>query len=148
MKIYARVKKRLNIALDHYEDNSYAIALQASLMVNEDPNGTSKGIEDKFDKAFSLAEDQYVGLQLQTEIRVKAKLGLAYVYNNRGKYDSSEKLCNEALELKPEAYLKAVILLNRGRNRLDDENLVGAEDDFKESLKQHLLESQALLIWG
>jgi tetratricopeptide (TPR) repeat protein len=136
-------KKELNIALDHYEDNSYAIALQASLMVNEDPTGTSKGIEDKFDKAFSLAEDQYVGLQLQTEIKVKAKLGLAYVYNNRGKYDSSEKLCNEALELKPEAYLKAVILLNRGRSRLDDENLVGAEDDFKESLKQHLLESQA-----
>jgi tetratricopeptide (TPR) repeat protein len=136
-------KKELDAALEHYEDNSYAIVLQASLMVNEDPTGTSKEIEDKFNKAFSLVEHQYVGLQLQTEIKVKAKLGVAYVYNNRGKYDLSEKLCNEALELKPEACLKAVILLNRGRNRLDDENLVGAEEDFKQALKQHLLESQA-----
>ena len=46
-----------------------------------------------------LSEYQYVKLNLQTEIRVMAKLGLAYVYNNRGKYNSAEKYCNEAFHL-------------------------------------------------
>lgn len=132
-------KKELKKALDHYEYNSYAIALQASLMVKEDPNGSAMQIEAKFDKAFRLAENQYVNLHLQTEIRIMAKLGLAYVYNNRGKYDLSEKYCNEALDLKPEAYLKAVIYLNRGRNRLDDNDLIGAEQDFSEASKEPLI---------
>jgi tetratricopeptide (TPR) repeat protein len=133
-------KKELKKALKHCKDNSYAIALQASLIVKEDPNGSSKEIEDIFNKTFNLAEDQYVGLQLQTEIRVMAKLGVGYVYNNQGKYDFCERFCNEALELQPGAYLKAVILLNRGRNRLDDEDLVGAEKDLSEALKEPLLE--------
>jgi len=57
----------------------------------------------------------------------------------RGKYNSAEKYCNEALELKPETYLKAVIYLNRGRNRLDDDNLIRAEQDFYEASKEPLL---------
>ena len=138
-----RGKKELKEALKYYEDNSYAIALDASLMVKEDPNGTARQIEDKFHKALQLVEDQYVGLHLQTEIRVMAKLGLAYVYNNRGKYDSAERYCNEALELKPETYLKAVIYLNRGRNRLDDGDLIGAEEDFSEASKESLIEHHA-----
>jgi tetratricopeptide (TPR) repeat protein len=72
-----------------------------------------------------------------------AKLGLAYVYNNRGKCNSAEKYCNEALELKHETYLKAVIYLNRGRNRLDDDNLIRAEQDFSEASKEPLLRRHA-----
>ncbi|HEY7080756.1 MAG TPA: tetratricopeptide repeat protein, partial [Nitrososphaeraceae archaeon] len=138
-----RGKKELKEALKLYDDNSYAIALEASLMVKEDPDGSARQIEDKFGKAFRLAEDQYVGLHLQTEIKVMAKLGLAYVYSNRGRYDSSERYCNEALELKPEAYLQAVIFLNRGRARLDDNDLLGAEEDFNKASKEPLLEHHA-----
>jgi tetratricopeptide (TPR) repeat protein len=138
-----KCKKELKEALKHYQDNSYAIALQASLMVKEDPYGSAAQIEDRFEKALQLAEGQYVGLHLRTEIRVMAMLGLAYVYTNRGKYDMAERYCNEALELKPEAYLKAVIYLNRGRARIDDNDLIGAEEDFSESLKEPLLEHHA-----
>ena len=112
-------------------------------MVKEDPYGSARQIEDRFEKAFQLARSQYVGLHLRTEIRVMAMLGLAYVYTNRGKYDMAERYCNEALELKPEAYLKAVIYLNRGRARLDDNDLIGAEEDFSESLKEPLIEHHA-----
>ena len=126
-----KCKKELKEALKRCEDNSYAIALQASLMVKEDPYGFATQIEDRFERAFQLAESQYVGLHLRTEIRVMAKLGLAYVYTNRGKYDMAERYCNEALESKPEAYLKAVIYLNRGRARLDDNDLIGSEEDFQ-----------------
>jgi len=138
-----KCKKELKEALKRYEDNSYAIALQASLMVKEDPYGSAKQIEDKFDKAFRLAENQFVGLHLRTEIRIMAKLGLAYVYTNRGKYDTAERYCNEALELKPEAYLKAIIYLNRGRARLDDNDLIGAEEDFSNALQEPLIEHHA-----
>ena len=98
-KDLSKGKKELKEALEYYEDNSYAIALQAPFMVKEDPDGSAKQIEDKFDKAFRLSEYQYVKLNLQTEIRIMANLGLAYVYNNRGKYNSAEKYCNEEFHL-------------------------------------------------
>ncbi|MGA9168653.1 MAG: tetratricopeptide repeat protein, partial [Nitrososphaeraceae archaeon] len=115
-------------ALLIYKDNSYALVLQASLTVDDD----SIKAESMFKKALQLADTQFVGdpRQRQLQIKINAYLGLGYVYYKRTIYDIAEKYCCNALDLQPEPYFEAVILVNRGRNRLDDGDLIGAKADF------------------
>ena len=111
-----------------YKDNSYALVLQASFIVDDD----SIKAESMFKKALQLADSQYVGdpRQRQLQIKINAYLGLGYVYYKRTIYDIAERYCCNALELQPEPYFEAVILVNRGRNRLADGDLIGAKADF------------------
>ena len=68
-----------------YKDNSYALVLQASFIVDDD----SIKAESMFKKALQLADSQYVGdpRQRQLQIKINAYLGLGYVYYKRTIYD-------------------------------------------------------------
>jgi tetratricopeptide (TPR) repeat protein len=134
-----RAKQIIENALSkYYKDDSYALALYAWLTLEED----SLKAEGVFKNLLKIVDSQYVGLPLQLQTKISAYLGLGYIYYKRTIYEVSEKYYDEALaalKLHSEPYLKAVILLNRGRNRLDNGDFTRAKEDFCEAQKMPLV---------
>jgi len=133
----SKAESELNTALLRYKDNSYALVLQAKL--DED----SIEAESAFNRALERSDSQYVGLPLQIEIKTVAYLGLGYVYHKRMIYDIAEKYYYKALELHPEEFLELTVLLNRGRNRLENGDIVGAREDMSIVKQDYILSPDA-----
>jgi tetratricopeptide (TPR) repeat protein len=72
----------------------------------------------------------------QNKIIIIAYFGLALIYRKRMIYDIAEENFNRALDLKPPEFLEAILMLNRGQNRLDDGNMSGALHDLLKA-KEH-----------
>jgi tetratricopeptide (TPR) repeat protein len=51
-------------------------------------------------------------------------------------YDIAEENFSRALNLNPPKFLEAILILNRGQNRLDDENISGALHDLLKAKEQ------------
>jgi tetratricopeptide (TPR) repeat protein len=68
-------------------------------------------------------------------------LGLAYIYHHKGHYSKAEEYYNKAInlksdELKIDPYYESIILLNRGRNKLDKEDFSDALIDLTKAMKE------------
>jgi tetratricopeptide (TPR) repeat protein len=68
---------------------------------------------------------------------------LGLICQRRYDYKMAEHYFNRALGFSIPEFLRGVIILNRGKNRLDDENFLGAKNDFLESLKYPHIEAPA-----
>ena len=122
-------------ALKLYECNSLALAQVAYIRVESD----TLEAENMFRKAIKLADSQFADSPKdRLFIKALGYSGLGYVYNKRSIYEIAENHYTEALEILQSStfqnpfkkYLKYVILLNRGRNRLDEgRNINGSRKD-------------------
>jgi len=68
---------------------------------------------------------------------------LALIYQRRMNYRKAEILFNKSLSFSMPKFLRAIIILNRGQNRLDNNELLGAKKDFLESLNYPHTEASA-----
>jgi tetratricopeptide (TPR) repeat protein len=68
---------------------------------------------------------------------------LALIYQRRLNYRKAEIFFNQSLSYSMPNFLRAIIVLNRGQNRLDNNELLGAKKDFLESLEYPHTEASA-----
>jgi tetratricopeptide (TPR) repeat protein len=132
--LWDKALKNIEKAISYFNDNSYAIILKGRLNAEED----QKESENMFKKALKLA-DQFIDNTLQNDIMARAYLGLGNIYHKRTAYDNAEKYYSKALELHPEQFLKATILLNRGCSRIYNHNVIGTRNDLSEAMEEPLL---------
>ena len=141
--IMEEARKKSFKALELYENNSLAIAQVAYFRVESD----TLEAENMFRKAIKLAESQFASSPKdRLFIKALGYSGLGYVYNKRAIYDIAEKHYTEALEILQSStfqnpfvdYLKDIILLNRGQNRLDGgRDIKGSRKDLMEVIRRN-----------
>jgi tetratricopeptide (TPR) repeat protein len=107
----------------------------------KDPVGTSKRLFERVKVLITKDEQFKEFYPINCRILFEAVLGLAYIDFLRGhdndaeqKYDEAETIINEHFRDENGKYLRSILLLNRGRNRLDNgskKDDEGAKNDFK-----------------
>jgi tetratricopeptide (TPR) repeat protein len=123
-------EKEFEKAITLYEDNSFALVRKGFIMIDQD----SIEAEYMFNKALKLVDNQFNGMRsIRRNIKVIAFAGLAEVHRRRGVYDLTETYINKALEMQPPSYIEANLLLNRGVNKIDKKDLIGAISDLKKA---------------
>jgi tetratricopeptide (TPR) repeat protein len=115
--------KRINDALFLDKENVLAIIIQAYMKINDNSIVAEKMIKDALLKGSEQFKSNPHG---QNFINIIGHFGLALIYRKRMIYDIAEVNFNRALDLRPPKFLEAILILNRGQNRLDDGNMSGA----------------------
>lgn len=137
-KLEQKALRYLKNALSYFKNNSYALVLQARLKAEDDDVES----ENIFKKALNLVDDQFIDNIQQNDILARINLGLGDIYFSRMLHNISDKYYSKALDLHPEPFLEATILLNRGRNRIYKYDVAGAKRDLSKAEEEPLLSSR------
>ncbi|MDF2738549.1 MAG: Anaphase-promoting complex, cyclosome, subunit 3, partial [Nitrososphaeraceae archaeon] len=129
-------EKGIYDSLAKFPNNSFALLQQAQLLSNQKYNeeeDLSKA-EKKFYKVIRLIEDENQFKDIDSfnyRIKLEAVIGLAYIDYLKGlgndankKYQEADEIIENKIKTDPsnKAYLKSSLLVNRGRNKLDNLN--------------------------
>jgi Tfp pilus assembly protein PilF len=99
-------------------------------------------------KALELSESQFIGSPYQNLVKILAYVGLGRIYQYRMIYELAEEYFTIALSLRPPQFYEAIVLLNRGRVRLDNEDFVGAYHDLRKAQNEPFVASNAYTNMG
>lgn len=152
-------KEESNKAFELYRDNSLALVQIAyntyvTYIITKDGSDEEdrknaenyrKKAKEMFEESLRLAKNQFDGFPItRISIEATAHAGLAYLYSRSGQYRKAERCYRDAIskiELSPKSQspflqsMKSFILLNRGRNKLDNGKFEDAKKDFNEASK-------------
>ena len=119
---------------DHFPNNSFALVQHAYHLISLDKTRADVVESEKeFNKVIKLIDDdrQFRGSKgeaFRYRIKFEAILGIAYIHYLRGSYCKTDQKYREAERIieehfkHEERYLKSILHVNWGRNRLDSGN--------------------------
>jgi tetratricopeptide (TPR) repeat protein len=130
-------EQEINAQIDHasrlYSENAIVKILHAFSVISKD----SIAAEQEFRLALTqLTDPLYAELtQFFPPVIPIVYLGLAEIHRRRKIFDIAEEYFNKAMDQNQPEFLKAITLLNRGQNRLENDDISGAIKDLSIAAK-------------